>query len=116
MKKKIRSIQVDEISFNWRAVRKDETYLLLRIWKIDQKQMPWLEISYPYISPWLFMAERAAACSGSVEFDDEVFKGITPGKVATIIRLAMHCIGKPNAVLKTQRACWEKYNARLSFD
>ncbi len=115
MKKKIRAIKVDNKSFNWRAVRGNQSCLLLRVWVNDQKRMPWIEVEYPYKDPWLFIAEAVEAYSGTVEFNEKIFEGITPGKVAEIVRCATSSIGIPNLVSVTHKAQWKNGIEQLSF-
>ena len=84
MKTKIRSIEVESHTFRWRVAPIDSNYICLRIWKTDQRRIPWTQVRCRFDDPWLHFGE---IISGDPERIKKYFQlnPIKPGLVRELI-------------------------------
>jgi len=103
---------VDSIKFNWRVAPLDDEHVTLRVWLYGSKKSPWFNLKYPYRDPWLNLADIVAASNGHHDFGgDSILQGVTPGKVASIIKGVLTMFGEPSDIDRPLELGWDAKNS-----
>jgi hypothetical protein len=76
----LRRITVDDERFTWRIARLDAHHVGLRIWRADDKRLPWADVRIRCDDGWLLINDPERDSTRRADAP------VTPSLVATIIR------------------------------
>jgi len=83
MKSKVRNITVDRDSFVWGVTELDWKTVNIKVWKEENKRIPWFEVQKKFDDPWINFSEMS---KGEIVSDEEGSTPVTPSLIAACIK------------------------------
>lgn len=89
-----------------------EDHVFIRIWVVNQKTKPWVEIKYKFNNPWRYYGEIITYSGDIKDLQKKYqFDPVTPGLVAGMIESVLKQSSLPEKVISTQ--CFSYKNKTL---